>query len=441
MEVITLQLGCFFILLYIAALYIHETVIYRIKVKMYYFDHLLALGILNVVLDALKTYFVHNFDLISIPLLKIIYAFYFASINAVVFVIGFVIMFLTNMLPTKRLHKFLISAPFVVSMIIIICGTPFIEFPMGNHHRYATGLPSRACYVVAVAYMVFAIIILCLRWRRISRHKRVGILTYIADLVIIPTLRACFPDLFVTSIGCTIFVMAVYLNLESPAQQKIEQMHSEAVVGFANLIETRDTNTGYHIKRTSKYVELIARTLLNTSNYRSTLTNDYIKNLTDAAPMHDIGKVAVPDSILRKPGKLTAEEFEIIKLHTITGGTIIKETFKELGSDAYREIAYNVARYHHEKWDGTGYPDGLAGNDIPLCARIMAVADVFDALSEKRCYRDALPLDECFEIISQGSGTDFDPNVVCAFLSVRPIVEQIHEQFAEIPQYDFSYRV
>ena len=440
MEVISLQLGCFLILLYIAALYLDDSRKYRIKSRLYYFDHLLILGILNVALDAAKTYAVHHFDAVSLPFLKLLYSLYFASIDSIIFVLGVVILHLTNTLPPKRLHRFFVAAPFTLSVIIIICFSGTLEFPMGSHHRYASGVSSYTCYFMATIYMLFAIGVLLLRWNHISRHKRIGIITYIAHLIITELLRIFFPDLFVASIGCTLFVLAVYLNLESPAIQKIEDMHSETVVGFANLIETRDSSTGGHIKRTSKYVELIARTLLNTSKYRTILTNDYIKNLADAAPMHDIGKVAIPDHILQKPGKLTSEEFEIIKRHTITGGTIIRETFSDLGSKEYQEIAYNVARHHHEKWNGKGYPDGLAGNSIPLCARIMAVADVFDALSEKRCYRDALPLDQCFEIISQGSGSDFDPNVVCAFLSMRSEVEKIHQQFAEDPPYDHVYK-
>lgn len=441
MESITLQFGCLLILLYIAALYRDDSRKFRIKSKLYYFDHVLILGILNVVLDGCKTYAVHHFDAISLPLLKVLYSAYFASINAIIFVLCFVILHLTNLLPKKRLHKFAISIPFTLCIILIVCFTSSLEFPMGNHHRYATGVVAFTCYFMAAIHMLFAVSVLIIRWNKISRHKRIGIATYIADLLVTALMRAIWPDLFVASIGCTMFVLAVYMNLESPALQKIEDMHSETVVGFANLIETRDSNTGGHIKRTRKYVELIARALLNSSKYKTVITNDYIKNLMDAAPMHDIGKVAVPDSILRKPGKLTAEEFEIIKRHTVIGGTILNESFTELGSPEYRKIAYNVVRHHHEKWNGQGYPDGLAGESIPLCARIMAVADVFDALSEQRCYRAALPLDKCFEIISQGSGTDFDPNVVCAFLSVRPQIEQVHEESAEEPHYDFSCRI
>ena len=202
-------------------------------------------------------------------------------------------------------------------------------------------------------------------------------------------------------------------------------------MGFANLIENRDGNTGGHIKRTSLYVELIAKELRARGVYSNILTKDYIENLVKAAPMHDIGKISVPDAILQKPGKLTDEEFATMKLHAPNGGRIIKDTFKNLGDEEYRKMAYEVARYHHEKWNGRGYPEGLKEEEIPLCARIMAVADVFDAVSEKRCYREAMPLDKCFDIIKQGIGTDFDPVIAQLFVTIREKVEEIHTKVNE----------
>lgn len=142
--------------------------------------------------------------------------------------------------------------------------------------------------------------------------------------------------------------------------------------------------------------------------------------------MHDIGKISVPDSVLQKPGRLTAEEFEIIKRHTVSGGEIIQNTFGHVGNTQYLDMAYNVALHHHEKWNGKGYPSGLKGEDIPLCARIMAIADVFDAVSENRCYRAAMPMEQCFDIIRQGAGQDFDPLLAEVFLDIRPQVEAIH---------------
>ena len=147
-----------------------------------------------------------------------------------------------------------------------------------------------------------------------------------------------------------------------------------------------------------------------------------------AAPLHDLGKIATPDRILQKPGKLTDEEFAIMKEHAARGGEIILNTFKNIDNPEFQQIAYEVARFHHEKYNGKGYPDGLAGEQIPLHARVMAIADVFDAVSQKRCYRDAMPVDQCFEIIEKGSGTDFDPHLTKLFLESRNEIEQLMER-------------
>ena len=197
-------------------------------------------------------------------------------------------------------------------------------------------------------------------------------------------------------------------------------------MGFATLVENKDGSTGGHIKRTTAYVKLLAEELKKRGFEKETLTKKYIKNLGMAAPMHDIGKISVPDVILQKPGKLTDEEYSIIKTHAANGGKIIEETFGHLKDKEYTQMAYEVARFHHEKWNGRGYPDGLKEEEIPLCARIMAVADVFDAISQKRCYRDAMPLDKCFSIIAEGRGKDFDPVLVDIFLDIRAEVEKVH---------------
>lgn len=200
---------------------------------------------------------------------------------------------------------------------------------------------------------------------------------------------------------------------------RIKELNRDMVLGFANLVENRDESTGGHVKRTSRYVEMLASELKKRGLYRDIVNATFINNLSSAAPMHDIGKMSIPDYILQKPGKLTDEEFAIMKTHAENGGKIIKQTFSHIGDDDYRQMVYEVARYHHEKWNGRGYPEGRSKQEIPLAARIMAVADVFDAISQKRCYRDAIPLDECFGIIEKGSGIDFEPQLVEVFLSMK----------------------
>ncbi len=211
-------------------------------------------------------------------------------------------------------------------------------------------------------------------------------------------------------------------NMEHNA--KIMEMQYQTILGMANLIESRDGETGEHVKRTSKYVSMIAEELAKDSVYADKITDSYKENLWKAAPLHDIGKIKIPDSILQKPGKLTEEEFDKMKEHTTEGGKIIHEIIGGMKDKDYVDMAFQVATCHHEKWNGTGYPRQLSGEEIPLCARIMAVADVFDALVSKRCYKKAMPVEAAYQIIEESSGSHFDPVIAEAFITLRPKVEE-----------------
>ena len=156
-----------------------------------------------------------------------------------------------------------------------------------------------------------------------------------------------------------------------------------------------------------------------------------VNHMNIVPELHDIGKIATPDSILQKPGKLSNEEYEIMKEHATQGGKIIRQIFYNLDDMQFRNIAYEIARFHHEKYNGKGYPDGLAGEQIPLHARIMAIVDVFDAVSQKRCYRDAMTIDESFFIIEKGIGTDFDPHLAQIFLDNKDEVIKLMKQLED----------
>ncbi len=207
--------------------------------------------------------------------------------------------------------------------------------------------------------------------------------------------------------------------------RKMLAMQDNIIIGMANLIESRDGDTGGHIKRTSKYVELLARKVQSEGYFADIVTDDYIELLTKAAPMHDIGKISVPDNILRKPGKLTDEEFDCMKQHTSKGKEIIYNILGNIEEQEYIEIAAQIVSGHHEKWDGSGYPEGLKGEQIPLCARIMAVADVFDALISKRCYKEPFAADKAFEIIEASGGSHFDPQLAKFFIDMRADIESV----------------
>ncbi len=199
-------------------------------------------------------------------------------------------------------------------------------------------------------------------------------------------------------------------------QKRISEMQEQMISGLANLIESRDMDTGEHISRTSAYVKLLAEYARADGVYDEQLDDRYISLLYTLAPMHDIGKIIISDNILKKPGKLTAEEFDEMKKHAAVGGTVVREVLNGISDEEYLSGASDIASCHHEWWDGHGYPLGLSGERIPLSARIMAIADVFDALISKRCYKNAMPPEEAFRVIREESGTHFDPKLVEVFL-------------------------
>ena len=213
----------------------------------------------------------------------------------------------------------------------------------------------------------------------------------------------------------TIIVLIMQGNKRSFYHERVTNMQSGMISFMAEVVENRDDNTGGHIRRTAKYVEGIANQLKRQGVYSDILTDRYMGDMVVAAPLHDIGKIHMPDAVLNKPGKLTEEEFEVMKTHTTAGEKLLIHAKEELGESGYLNIAVEMAAYHHEWWNGKGYPYGISGEEIPLCARIMAVADVFDALTSKRCYKDAMPLEKAYAIIREESGTHFDPAVVEAF--------------------------
>jgi HD-GYP domain-containing protein (c-di-GMP phosphodiesterase class II) len=192
------------------------------------------------------------------------------------------------------------------------------------------------------------------------------------------------------------------------------------IFSLADLAEMRDSQTGAHLMRTQQYVRVLAEKMSDLGLYRDQLGEEAIDLITKTAPLHDIGKVGVPDAILNKAGRLTPEEFEEIKKHPENGSMILTRAKRFLGGGRFLDVARDIVLHHHERWDGSGYPHGLAGRDIPLPARLMALADVYDALTSPRVYKSAMPHPEAREVIIQGRGGHFDPDIVDAFLHVEP---------------------
>lgn len=214
------------------------------------------------------------------------------------------------------------------------------------------------------------------------------------------------------------------IRLEQEVKERtweIEDTQDATIIGFAKLAEYRDPETGLHLERIREYCKLVAEELMTNEKYKDLINKKYIDSIYKSSPLHDIGKVGIPDSILLKPGKLTPEEFEIMKQHSMIGGDAISEAEKRLRNKRLSFLAMGkvIAYYHHEKFDGTGYPQGLKGDKIPLSARIMALADVYDALISKRVYKEAWSHEATGEVIIKDSGRHFDPDVVDAFLKLK----------------------
>lgn len=221
-------------------------------------------------------------------------------------------------------------------------------------------------------------------------------------------------------------------KLEQEVEDKTEHiMHMKdmLVLGMAEMVESRDANTGGHIKRTSEVVHIFAERLMDCGEQFG-FSKEFLRLVSKAAPMHDLGKIAIDDAVLRKPGKYTEEEYAEMKRHSAEGARIVENILQGVEDEAFVEVAKNVAYYHHEKWNGFGYPTGKKGEDIPPEARIMALADVFDALVSKRCYKEAFSYDEAFSIMEESMGQHFDPELGRVFMGCRPELEAFYNENA-----------
>ena len=217
--------------------------------------------------------------------------------------------------------------------------------------------------------------------------------------------------------------------------REVMAIQDVTIQAMASLAETRDNETGNHIRRTQHYVEVLAEQVRDHPRFKHFLNDETIRLLFKSAPLHDIGKIGIPDHILLKPGRFTAEEFEIMKTHTTLGRDAIQHAEDQLGIQVdFLCLAKEIAYSHQEKWDGSGYPQGLAADDIPISARLMAVADVYDALISRRVYKQGMPHEEAVEIIRQGRGSHFDPDICDAFLANVEQFKAIAERFADSDQ-------
>lgn len=217
-----------------------------------------------------------------------------------------------------------------------------------------------------------------------------------------------------------------YQKLVEKKVREVSEAQQATIFALAKLAEQRDDDTGAHLERVRDYCELLAQYLCDSSPYADSISTDFIDCIQHASPLHDIGKVAIPDRILLKPGKLTSAEFEVMKTHTVIGAENMQDVFNRYAENPFIGMGIEIALYHHERWDGRGYPDGLVGKNIPLSARIMAVADCYDALRSNRCYRNGFDHETVKEMLLEEDGTHFDPEVIKAFIALEERFNRIN---------------
>lgn len=325
-------------------------------------------------------------------------------------------------------------------LIGIICA-PFgwiFYFDNTGYQRGDAFLIYEITYFASLVYIIISLVLVSRKFKHRDIVTIIMVLVVLAAGIIpmtIFSLHVAYVAVAIAACLCYVFYNdLVQQDIKAELlseQQKMNLMQEQIIARLANIIESRDTETGEHVARTSAYVKTLAEDAKIAGIYPEQINDAFINLLFTLAPMHDVGKILVPDTILRKPGKLTKEEFDIIKKHASDGGKVVKEVLNGITSEDYISFATDIATCHHERWDGKGYPKGLKEYEIPLSARIMAIADVFDALVSKRCYKEAMPLDEAFKTIKEESGTHFDPKLVDVFLLNKEKYAKISQQIKD----------
>lgn len=371
------------------------------------------------------------------------FIYYFTTYSVVFFFTSYILDYLTQ---KGRLRTFFrrLFRIMAYGYCVLLFSTPFTGWMYiideTNHYTRGTlfNVP-----VIFVAIMFVSILFLIIYNRKIIDFRKIYpflsfyLFPYLMDLI-----QFFAYGITLIGVGYTISFIIIFFDMNLRLQiklnnsiktlreqdEKIIKLQDHTIISLSSLVEERDTDTGGHIKRTSAFVEHLATLLMEKGVFQDVIDEQYIKKLKQAAPMHDIGKIIVPDHVLKKPDRLTPDEFEQMKRHTTEGKRIISEVFDENYRDGdVFKITGEVATYHHEKWSGNGYPMGLKENEIPLSARIMALADVFDALVSPRVYKEPMSYQQAFGIIEEGLGTQFDPVIARVFLDNREDFVQINE--------------
>lgn len=362
MQFVKLQLGCLLVMAYIEITYIRATLRGKIPCNRY-FDALMIISPWAVFFDGLTAWTVNHMDIVPEVLNRGGHLLFLVLMDLTIVVTAEYFYDQLLGFRNRRRERLLLRIPGIVSLLLILAGIGELTYIQGKTTWYSMGFSVYVCYGTLILYYGSILYLVITRRNRLLRGKILGILSFIVIVGMILAVQMCFPEVLLTAL-CPTMLLGIYIDFENPFIRKVTLQHNEMIDGFATMVESRDTETGGHIKRTRAYVDLMLDKMRHDRRYRAVLNRDYLENVSNAAPLHDIGKISTPDDILQKPGKLTDEEFEVMKQHAAAGGEIILHSLRDFSNPEFRQIAYEVARYHHEKYNGRGYPEGLKGEEI-----------------------------------------------------------------------------
>lgn len=382
----------------------------------------------------------------NVPLLSLgTFFFYFFQPLIFISFLKYVLEYLKPFKTSKCFFNFnlIICSIYMIGLFL----TPFfgLYYYFSDNNYYFRG-PLYYFTVAINGFFYFSLCYLLLSSRkRLSSIEKISFYSFIIIPLIMEVIQVFNYGISAVNIGFTMSVFLIYINIHKDLENNLKintentikteknilEIQNKTIIRLSNLVENRDISGGKHIIRTCKYVELLANKTKQDGYYTEILTDTFISKMVKASPMHDIGKILIPDSILNKPGKLTPQEYLLMQNHVINSESIIQRIVGIDDDKDYIKITKDIAKYHHEKWNGTGYPEQLMEEQIPLAARIMAIADVFDALVSPRSYKNIVSVDYALDIIEEVKGTYFDPILVDEFLLLKDELKNV-QNYMEI---------
>lgn len=380
--------------------------------------------------------------LVVLPLSS--FFFYFSGIFIFFFYIGYIINYYRNISEVKKYYS-IFSLVMVSLYLVFLLATPFFGgyYTITPDNVYERGKLFNVTIGIEILLYIEAILLIFKFHKNVQKYENIGFASFIFIPFTMHIIQIANYGIALNSFGLSLSFIIIFINqnqkinqtldktqdkFEKIKNENIERQH-KTIFYLANLIENRDFEDDGHAIRLTKIVEALALKCKDANIYPEILTDKYIKMMVDAVPFHDIGKIAIPEQILKKPGKLDFVEIEQMQKHTIKGAIIAEDFFSISYDEVFIKIVKQICRYHHEKWNGRGYPENLKRENIPLCARFVSIAETFDALVNYRCYKKSVSYDEAFNIIRNETGEQFDPLLAKEFIRMRKTIIDINEKY------------